>query len=61
MGAHSIQEKCTSRPTLAYELEQKVKFLKNGMSRAVTKEEFEKAAMLRDEIVRMESQTSNDQ
>jgi|TARA_B110000438_G_C15664758_1_gene585554 protein arginine kinase activator len=45
----------------SYELEQKVKFLKNGMSRAVTKEEFEKAAMLRDEIVRMESQTSNDQ
>ncbi len=45
----------------SYELEQKMKFLKNGMNRAVTREEFEKAAILRDEIVKMELIINGDQ
>ncbi|MDE0806406.1 MAG: UvrB/UvrC motif-containing protein [Longimicrobiales bacterium] len=45
----------------SYQLEQKMQFLKNGMTRAVEREEFEKAAILRDEIGKMKSETNGGQ
>jgi len=39
----------------AHQLAKRLEFLRSGMSRAVQKEEFEKAALIRDEITKMQS------
>jgi len=38
----------------AHQVAKRLEFLKSGMSRAVRKEEFEKAALIRDEITKMQ-------
>ena len=43
------------------QLDQKLEFLRKGMTRAIQREEFEKAALLRDEITRVESRREADE